>query len=180
MNPSKLLPIPEMPASILSPWLQPNTHPQTDFLKELSGDATLKLIQQDFYQTNSWERLLLNIADPQTFRREIIMYSHEKPCWYARTIIPESCFHHDTAFFEQLYTKTLTTLVYNQPKVRRQVFLSYGINEKCQEYHWVKKLNLPLTSPLWVRLSTFIFQEKAPFYLLEILLPDLMRLQSCA
>lgn len=179
MQTNNLFPVKAVIPPELSTWLTQNTRPQTDILQELTGDASLELLEQQWINTNLWEKTVLGLPDKQVFRREIIMRSHDKPCWYARTIIPHSCFQQDSSFFEQLYTKQLTLLLFNQTAVMRTHFCHYSITEACQEYYWAKKQGVSLMNSSVVRASTYTFHNTAQFYLIEILLPDLLRLSPC-
>ena len=54
----------------------------------------------------------------------------------------------------------------------------YTIAPGEAEYTWLTPRMHENMSPLWVRLSTFQYREEYSFYLLETLLPGLMRVTA--
>lgn len=107
------------------------------------------------------------------FKRDILMLGDENPCWFARTYIPQKSFDHDPSFFERLQHEPLSHLVYGEKRVCRTFMHSYSIDQQDIIYHWVHCDWHQNTSPLWVRYSTFHFDQHYPFYLIEVFLPAL-------
>jgi chorismate--pyruvate lyase len=145
----------------------------TDKLQAIKGMIQLHVISQDWTKANWWDKYFLDIHAPLIFRREILMSYRGMEYWYARTVIPPSCYELEPAFFKRLETESLRNLVFNEPKVQRTHMSTYPIDSQCIEYSWVKKHLAHLHGTLWVRLSEFCFQEKQAFYLTEILFPEL-------
>ena len=79
------------PPESLLPWLNYESF-LTAKLKLMTGNATLRLLDQSLTQTNNWERTLLGVDENFVLRRNILMSSHEVPCWYARTLLPSSTY----------------------------------------------------------------------------------------
>lgn len=148
-------------------------HSLTDKLRAVSGDAQIELLAQQWTRTDSWSRNFLNIRDKSVFQRDIIMKSHNKPYWYARTIIPQQCYDLDTVFFNRLRKESIRNLIFESESVKRINLINYPVNNQCVEFFWVRKYIATVTGVLWVRIAEFLFMEKAFFYLVEVMLPDL-------
>jgi chorismate--pyruvate lyase len=156
------------PPDALLPWL---THQQalTTRLKMHTGDAKVQVIKQEWASISWWEKYVLELSLQQIYRREIMMTSHQKPCWYARTLIPEKSYHQDSAFFARLEKEALTTLIYGEPRVERLQLFYYSIDNHCLEFYWTP---YALQAPTWVRFSGFVFLKQYEFYLVEIFYPE--------
>lgn len=167
------------PSTGIGFWLQHN-QPITDKLISLTGAAQLELCSQQWTSATFWDVYFLNISEKNIFQREILMKSHEQVYWYARTIIPESCYELEPDFFKRLYHESIRNLIFNEHKVTWIQRKIYPINAQCLEYYWVKQYLSPQPDILWARITEFSFQKKGAFYLLEILFPQLEELNSCS
>jgi len=147
----------------------------TNKLKETAGDARIELLGQGLELANDWEKEFLSITDSQVFRRDIVMWAFDKPCWYARTMIPDKTYQANLAFFGRLRKESMGDLIFNEPTLKRVDFKNYSIDAHSVEYDWVRFLLKDSKTLLWIRLSTFKLSEEFPFFLLEILLPQLRR-----
>lgn len=145
----------------------------TDKLHQATGDAELELLSQHWITTDLWSKTLLEIKDAQVFQREIIMKSHNFPYWYARTIIPQTCYELDPNFFNRLQKESVRNLIFNEQRVQRVNAINYPVDEQCVEFYWVKKYINTAQDPFWVRIAEFLFQQKASFYLVEIMFAEL-------
>lgn len=172
LSTSTFLSVSEKVADQLLPWLMHTSGSLTKKLKEQTGDAQLQLLQQSWSRAAYWDKQVLGLDNSQLFKREVIMYSNHRPCWYAKTIIPENCYFADEAFFNQLQQGKLTTLVFDEPRVKRKKLFHYAITSQCLEYFWVDAFNPSKESPLWLRFSIFEFLESQEFYLIEIFLAN--------
>jgi len=165
--------IPEKP---LISWL---IHPLslTEKLKECTGEADLHVLEQKWTQAGWWETCFLNGLDFNTnvLHREILMFSNSTVCWYARTIVPEFSYENNRTFFSRLKQESLGVIVFNDPNVTRKRFFYYPINKQCLEFYWPSAHYQHHQPFLWARFSEFAIIQSDPFYLIEILLPDLLR-----
>lgn len=163
------------PPDRLSPWLT-----YTDFLtlklKDTAGDAQLRVLNQEEIKTGWWDRYKLGISEPQVVLREILMLAWEHPCWYARTIIPLSTWQAHYSLFQGLNKGSLGHIIFNTGQVTRRWLINYEITPECIEFYWLPDAWTQGEKSLWVRLSCFSFNQGGDFYLIEILLPDLLRI----
>lgn len=148
-------------------------HSLMNKLDAIKEGSQLQVIVQDWIKPGWWDTYLLDIKEKQMFQREIFMTHHEEYYWYARTLIPQNCFDLNVDFFNRLKSEPLRNLIFDNDQVQRTQLLNYPVNEQCIEYYWVKKQYPTIEGILWVRLAKFIYQKKASFYLIEILLPSL-------
>lgn len=156
----------------LAAWLS-CVEPLTDKLKVLTGNACIKLCSQLWTASTWWDRYFLHIDEDSIFQREILMQSNQSTFWYARTVIPQSCYEVESDFFDRLEQESIRNLIYNESRVALTQRMIYSINAQCMEYCLVKNVVSVLPETLWVRLTEFNFQKSSSFYLLEVLFPQL-------
>lgn len=175
-NPSlKFLSNKDSPPDCLLPWLE-HEHSLTEKLKNITGHAVIKLLKQEWESPNWWDKFALGLNQiSSVLHREILMISKNEVCWYARTIIPASCYDANVEFFSRLRQESLGVMLFNHKEVKRQQMCFYAIDSSTLEYHWLPVQYSEQANILWVRLSVFAFKENAPFYLVEIFLPGLLR-----
>ena len=158
------------------PWLI-HTTAITDKLVETAGEASLRVIRQGFQEATTWDQQ--NNHDETLLRvwcRDIEMSAHGRPCWYARTSIPEPTYQACQVFFEPLQSQSLKQLLFNNPDVERRSLVHYRIEERAVEYQWIPDDIKPkVYEPLWARLSHWCLYQHFSFHLLEIFLPDVAR-----
>lgn len=145
----------------------------TDKLSRTKKGVQLELLDQKWIKTTWWDKWFLRIDEKLVFQREILMKHQGMDYWYARTIIPQACYHRNPALFKRLEYESLRNLVFESPGVHRVELISYPVDENCTEFHWVKKHLKTLQGVLWIRLSEFSLDQLEPFYLIELLLPEL-------
>lgn len=162
------------PSADLLPWLSHQSS-LTDKLKANSGDARLEVLSQQWALANWWDKYTLGLSCDKVMHRNILMYSRQTPCWYARTIIPKETYQTNHSFFDRLKHESLGVIVFKEPCVKRHLLLNYAINKQCLEYHWLLSPLSEKNAELWVRLSVFTIANTSAFYLVEILLPGLMK-----
>lgn len=149
----------------------------TDKLARVKGDIQLMRLFQGWVRPSWWDRVFLQIEKGLIFQREILMGSQGIDYWYARTVIPKACYDLDRVFFSRLDRESIRHLIFDEQAVTRKSLTHYLIDSQCLEYYWVKKYHdLPECS-LWLRLATYVFKEEEPFYLMELLLPDIHQVQ---
>lgn len=164
-----------LPKTEFLPWLT-YSHSLTEKLKHHVGEEpSLKIIQQIWQQTGSWEKACLNVKEKKAvFQREILMSVKGIDCWYARTIIPKKTYAGQKELFARLINESLGQLIFNNDLISRISLNLSLITPKTFEYEFVKPF-LPDSEPAWGRLSTFSVAVKDKFYLLEIFLPGLLK-----
>ncbi|MBA2656149.1 MAG: chorismate lyase [Tatlockia sp.] len=181
----KLLKINANPPNNLKSWLSHNDS-LTQKLKDQSGNAEIQVLNQDWAQPGWWDKYLLGLIEP-IIQRNILMFSHKKACWFARTIIPNSSYQQCSLLFNRLSEEPLSVILFSDPTIKRILLQNYAINEHSLEYYWLpetvrtlaqhSKLTLDETGmnikEFWVRFSIFTIAEISNFYLIEILLPGL-------
>ncbi len=163
--------------TLLRPWL---VHEQslTQKLKTIAGEARLEIYDQRWEQSDAWDLYKLKLKNTHVLHREIIMWAFDSPCWYARTILPDSTYLANTRLFDRLKDEPLGQLIFNGTDIKRASFTQYEIFPSSMEYQWLSESLHQDASALWVRLSEFVVNDKSAFYLVEILLPGLLRYQT--
>ena len=172
INPDIFLNNQSEPAAYLYDWLRQSSS-ITEKLLHQSGDANIRVLNQSFRKTGWWDHYSLGLNHDDVFVREILMLSHHKPCWYAKTIVPNKTYQSHLELFKQLQTGSLTRLIYDNPQVQRHDLIHYPVFNHTMEWHWVFNHVLNLEHSLWARLSSYVIQNHHPFYLLEVFLPAL-------
>lgn len=150
-------------------------HPEslTDKLQEAIGSFDLELLFQNWVKPNWWDKFLLQAEDDRVFMREIIMKDKGVVYWYARSLIPQKCYNRDPLFFKRLEHESIRNLIFGESRVERLNMISYPVNQQNIEFYWVKKYLSLMKETLWVRFAEYLFEGVEPFYLIEILLPEL-------
>lgn len=166
------------PPEKLIPWLFCEDS-LTEKLRTTTGDASIKLLKQDLCSPDVWAQNESDLNDNLTFTREILMYSHDVCCWYARTIASESTFKSQQDFFSRLEKNALHVMLFEEKLALRQSMQCYSISYKDLEFAWVRPFLPNYNSDyvmanliLWVRCACFLIDGKSPFYLVEIFLPQ--------
>jgi chorismate--pyruvate lyase len=163
-----------VPPDELYSWL---TYPQslTKRLEDEVGEAYLTILKQGWRNQAWWDRYKLKFdGDQQVFHREIVISAKSKPCWYARTIIPANTYYAHLEFFSRLEQESLGHLIFCSNDVARLSLNYYLITPESIEYYWLKPI-IPMLGNLWGRLSVFTISTHYLFYLVEIFLPDLLK-----
>lgn len=161
----------------LHPWLiyeQSLTHK----LKSTAGDARLEVLDQRWETSDTWDCCKLKLNTIQVLHREIVMWAFNSPCWYARTIIPDATWKANNTLFERLNTEPLGQLIFNSTDIKRASLVHYPISSISTEYQWLNPTLHQDAPTLWVRLSEFVVGGNHSFFLVEILLPRLLRYLS--
>lgn len=156
------------PPEWLLVWLQcPGS--LTKQLEELSAEACLSVESQYWHSPDWWDRYVLRCTESLVFHRIIRMQSHNRDCWFAKTVIPQTTWEAAPAFFNRLSQEHLGNLVFNNPLVSRVSLTWERINRDHMEYYWVTGE----PEERWIRRSEFRFKHDFAFYLVEIMLPGL-------
>jgi chorismate--pyruvate lyase len=145
--------------------------------KNLKKPARLELLSQRWLSATWWDNYVLKIKKESVLHRDIIMWADEA-CWYARTILPVSTYHVLPSFFDRLQNESLGQLIFNDPMIKRVEMIYYSVNKSSLEYYWLKKALVDVEifeEEYWLRFSSFVVNDLSPFFLIEIVLPGLMR-----
>ncbi|RUR19685.1 chorismate lyase [Legionella sp. km535] len=137
------------------------------------GGAELDRVFQNWAHTDWWTRYVLHIQDDRVFLREILMKNNGVEYWYARTIIPQSCYDSHQDFFNRLSNESIRNLIFGEPRVQKIQMICYPVDSECIEFQWVKNHLKSANGILWVRLAEYTVDQKHRFYLVEILLPQI-------
>ena len=160
-----------LPARLV-PWVMCQTS-LTERLRSHAHEVRLQIIEQGFGPPNIWDKNVLQMKNVAVFHRDIVLWAGDEACWYARTIIPDTSYQAQDAFFNRLQKEPLGALIFDNPHVVRIHRVDYPIDKRSLEYHWVMNVmavNAELPTMLWTRLSVYTYDE-VPFYLVEIFLP---------
>jgi chorismate lyase len=159
----------------LNPWICHQAS-LTEKLRQIAGEAVVQVISQGWTNPGIWDTQVLHGSDRRIWCREIIMSANAVSCWYARSVFPEATYAAHPAFFEQLKRVSLGELIFNSPAIQRESMIDYAIDGNALEYQWLPDSIKPDPAQrLWLRRSTFTMDRAAPFYLMELFLPDLER-----
>ncbi|KTD20812.1 4-hydroxybenzoate synthetase [Legionella lansingensis] len=174
---TKLLTFACSPPAELLPWLI-YEQSLTDKLKREVGEAKLSVLKQRWNSPIWWDRFILDLSPSQlVIHREILMCANDTTCWYARTIIPEHSYQANPGFFARLKQESLGSIIFNTAAVKRHQMFYYPVNSSSLEYHWCCDFLTERCDYLWARLSVFSLMKDDPFYLVEILLPGVIRIR---
>ena len=168
---------PNPPPPHLLPWLI-HRESLTQKLIDVAGDAQMEVVNQQWEAPNQWDQQVLQCKTASVMHREIIMRSANHACWYARTILPDTTYQTNIALFDRLKKERLGNLIFNGTEIQRASLIHFMISPTSQEYTWLTPSLHQNASELWVRLSEFIVNKQHSFFLIEILLPGLMRYLS--
>ena len=159
---------------ILIPWLV-YEQSLTQKLKIAAGDARMEVLDQRWDVPDVWDKNVLNIENTNVMHREILMWAWDTPCWYARTIIPDTTWQDNITLFDRLKSEQLGQLIFNGTDIKRVSLTHYSILPSSIEYKWLHESMHQGAPTLWVRLSEFKVHDRDAFFLVEILLPGLLR-----
>jgi chorismate-pyruvate lyase len=162
------------PSATFDSWLHYDK-PITDKLKRITGEAQLQLLSQEWKRSTGWDAHIIHINE-RILQREIFMNSQSKVYWYARAVIPQTCYDIDPDFFDRLNRESIRNLIFDEPKVRRVNRLTYPVTNQNLEFYWVKKHLKSIEGICWARIAEFSFLEKGSFYLIEMFLPNIEEL----
>ncbi len=150
----------------------------TKKLNDTAGDARLDVLDQRWESPDAWDLIVLKLNTTSVMHREILMWAFDSPCWYARTILPDATFQANTALFNRLKTESLGHLIFNGTEIQRASLTHYMISPSSPEYNWLNESMHQGAAELWMRLSEFVVNGRDSFFLVEILLPGLLRFLS--
>ena len=105
------------------------------------------------------------------FKRDVLILCDNKPCWYARTIIPKETYVLRLNELTQLNDEPIGNILYSDPNISLKRRCIFSIKKESIAFikHEIKP---EVTHPLWSRRSTFLV-EQSPLYLMEFFLPNL-------
>lgn len=164
--------------SLLLPWL---TWQQslTNRLLDITGDAALEKIKHAWEKPDLWDKEVLRVSDDKVIHREIVMFSHHRACWFARSTIPKNTYDAAPWLFERLNHEPLGHLIFDSGQIKRVSLTHYPLVPSDVEWAWLPMQPVSdgeqgRVKRLWCRLSEFaLIAGDQRFYLLEVLLPGL-------
>lgn len=163
------------PPEKLKPWLE-HQGSITDKLRALAGEAKLQLLKHAWECTDTWDQDTLHLKPKLcVLHREIVMWAHHEPCWFARTVLPKKTYIREEALFNRLKSTPLGELIHHHPAIQRTCIHPYPILANSMEQAYLTNALEHVMMPLWGRCSTFTLHHQYEFYLLEIFLPPLLR-----
>ena len=144
----------DIPNSLL-PWLK-HTQSLTEKVSHLGHVVRVSIISEQ------WIGAL--------FRRDVLIYCNEKPCWYGRTIIPFDTYQLRHKVFDGLSNTPIGTVLYYDPaiKLKRRRFFRW--DKHCFDAKLRSQCHQKNKQLLWARASTF-HVDKSPIFLMEMFLP---------
>ncbi len=150
----------------------------TNKLKLLTHDVRIEVLENTWETADNWDQKNLSLtSSSEVLHRNIVMWAEDTPCWYARTILPETAYQSEQALFDRLKHQALGELIHNHPDIKRTKIHPYTITPDMPEFEFLKaalQQNTPETN-LWGRISTFTIRNQFDFYLLEIFLPGVLK-----
>ncbi|MDF1677558.1 MAG: chorismate lyase [Legionellaceae bacterium] len=150
----------------------------TDKLKAVAKETRLEVLTHLWEMTDDWDQTALSLPEnTEVLHREIMMWDDNAPCWYARTILPYRAYHAEKKLFDCLKHQALGELIHPHPDITRHDIKLYAMHSHMQEYNYLMQ-HLKEATPaycLWGRVSTFTIHKQFDFYLLEIMLPGILR-----
>lgn len=158
----------------LMPWLE-HVQSLTAKLKHIAKDASLEVLSQHVEPSDEWDHTVLGLANQLVIHREIVMSAWEVPCWYARTILPMDTFNAHQLLFDRLKTETLGDLIFSGTDIKRMSITHFRVDDHSITNQFLTPELRQHEEQFWARLSEFSVRDKESFFLLEILLPGLMR-----
>lgn len=150
-------------------WIS-HTSVMTEKLRQQVGPVEMEILTHDWTSPNHWEHEVLK-QNALLLRRDVLIKAKGSICWFARTMIPITTYQLAPSFFDRLHQEPLAHLIFNEPRVTRDLLHSYGINQHHLEYDCLGKHKPDVDSDLWMRLSMFTFQQSSTFYLAEVYYP---------
>ena len=164
------------PDKLLS-WL---TYPEclTAKLQIESGHAKLQLLSQQWASPDVWDRCVLNLHIEPVLHREILMWSADYPCWYARTIVPKTTYDKNPILFNRLKHQSLGQLIFQDKCINRHDMMHFYITEQSMEYAWLHQAMHQNSIVLWGRYSALMLHTIWPLFLIEIFLPGLLTVMT--
>ena len=161
------------PPPCLLPWLSYQRY-LSKKLEAKAGQTELQVIQQTWLaQASAWDQERLALGPEAVLHRDSLILAHQRPCWFARTILPRATYDSHLSLFERLNKEPLGNLIFRTEAVQRLRLEHYSIEAGSVEYDWLPKAIDTQQKLLWLRCSTFQVKDAELFYLVEILLPDL-------
>ena len=164
------------PPPCLLPWLSYQRY-LSKKLEAKAGQTELQVIQQTWLaQASAWDQERLALGPEAVLHRDSLILAHQRPCWFARTILPAATYESAEPLFKRLAHEPLGNLIFEGRAIDRLSLCHYAIDQEAPEYAWLPQGLALGSSPLWLRLSCFsVIGPQSTFYLVEILLPELER-----
>ena len=140
-------------------------------LQKAQGHFRIDVLQQRVQQPRRSEYQALSLNHRHwAVVREAILYGHNKPWVYARTVIPLSTLKGSLRRLHYLGNRSLGSELFADPSMQRQSLELAVINKPYLPKHDDLQTS---TSPVWGRRSLFFLKNK-PLLVSEVFLEDLL------
>jgi chorismate--pyruvate lyase len=170
---NKHYPVLATPDAALLPWL---THAGslTAKLEGFCKHSDLTVLSQTWKESGWWANYHLGLVKQRVLERTITLSAKAVPCWFARTLVPLQTYNAHQELFERLRNESLGDIIFSEPAISRLVLCHYPITPHCIEFQWLPAAFAEQKTVFWARLSVYTIACNR-FYLIEILLPGLLR-----
>jgi chorismate lyase len=154
----------QLPYSV-RPWLLDRRSLTARLIEASNGDFRVERISQGWQVPTLDEALLLKLKPRQkALVREVLLYCHNEPWVYARSVIPPASLAGSLRFLRKLKNSALGSLLFKDPHLQRSPFAVAAVQ--------LSNLNIPVDSDARVfgRRSLFHLYQQ-PLLVAEIFLP---------
>lgn len=155
----------------LHAWLYATTA-LTKHLRTICQESSVTVLEQGLKPANWWERYVLSCEQP-VFRRDVLISAQKKPYWFARTIIPQSTFQQHSESFNRLQRETITALIYDNDRIKREHLNVFCINKESAAFYWLDPSLRNQEKQLWGRMAQYCFDGRDPFFIVELFLSSM-------
>lgn len=164
------------PPHALKPWLTLETS-MTERLQQETGEALVRVLKQQWLQC-SWFACHVHGEKGCVLQREVVIQSKEKHAWYARTFIPQRTLMNNGDCFAPLAQHSLGHIIFSDSSIVRTTLNALPLDARHLAFHWPDNAWVRNETTLWARYGAFHIDADSPFYVYEILLPDLYEIND--
>jgi chorismate--pyruvate lyase len=154
----------------LSDWLL-DPKSLTARLKQHCTHFKVQLIGQQVEPCSIYEASSEIPVGTQVLIREVLLYCDDVPHVFARSVLPLSSLTGEQKQLENLGEQPLGQVLFNNPKLHREVVEVAEIQPSLRVCELAGLLNLQVTHNLWGRRSVFTIEGK-PLIVAEVFLPS--------
>jgi chorismate--pyruvate lyase len=137
----------------------------------------IKVCYADWSQPNNMELDYLQTEPQECWLRETILYIHNKPWMWARTIIPKLALQTFNIDLTKIDKTPLGSVIFHEPGLARSEFSYSTLKPTDDMYQKIQQHSTINAKKLWARRSIFSLRD-SNFCLTEVLLDDLPQLPA--
>ncbi len=137
----------------------------TQRLLQEKQDAHLSVLNQTWVKEQHNDKL--------SFQREIVIYSHAIPQWYARTLIPQDTYQFKKDVFERLGSTPIGYYLFHNSEVARVALDYQPIDNTHACFNWLPATLKNISETFWLRKSLFTIAHNYSLTIHEIFMPYL-------